>query len=107
MNEKYIKKKIDKKASKLRLLSSLKEKIIREASGFEILYEIEKNYKLTYIFDKVDKSILKEIGTHKIINEDVKSLGNEIIITLNSQIHTLEQDIEYLNYKLDRVSNLK
>lgn len=107
MNKKHIKKEIEKKISKLKLLSSLKEKIIRGANGFEILYEIEKNYKLTYIFDKVDKSILKEIGKHSIINEDVKSLGNEIIITLNSQIHTLEQDIEYLNYKLDRVSNLK
>jgi hypothetical protein len=53
----------------------------------------------------VDKSILKEIGNNEIMNEDVKSLGNEIIMTLNSQIHTLEQEIEYLKYKLRQITN--
>lgn len=107
MSEKQIQQEIEKKASLLKQLGDLKEEIIRGATGFEILYKIEKDYQLKYIFDKVDNSILKEIGRNKIINEDIKSLGNEIMITLNSQIHTLELDLEYLNYKLERVSNLK
>ncbi|TFF94241.1 MAG: hypothetical protein EU543_01765 [Promethearchaeota archaeon] len=107
MNIKIIEKEIEKNSSKLKQLTELKELILRGANGFDVLFEIEKNYQLTYIFDKVDKSILKEIGEHKILNEDVKSLGNEILITLNSQIYNLEQNVQYLNYKLKRVSNLK
>ena len=107
MNIKIIEKEIEKNSSKLKQLTELKELILRGGNGFDVLFEIEKNYQLTYIFDKVDKSILKEIGEYKILNEDVKSLGNEILISLNSQIYNLEQNIQYLNYKLKRVSKLK
>ena len=107
MNNKIIEKEIEKNSSKLKQLVELKELILRGANGFDVLFEIERNYQLTYIFDKIDKSILMEIGKHKILNNDENSLGNEILITLNSQIFSLEQNIKYLNYKLKRVSNLK
>ncbi|MBD3216147.1 MAG: hypothetical protein GF311_26270 [Candidatus Lokiarchaeota archaeon] len=104
MKKGKIEEELEKKTSKLEQLLYLKQLILRGATGFKILLETEQNYQLTYIFDKVDKSILKEIGNNEIMNDDVKSLGNEIIVTLNSQIHTIEQEIEYLEYKLRQIS---
>jgi len=102
-----IKNTITTKKAKLKKVIEIKKKILNGATGFEILYETEKHYQLTYLFDKIEKSMLKDLGVHMIIDKDVKVFGNEILKAINIEIHSLEQDLNYLKFKLDKLSHKK
>ncbi len=103
----FIKNTIATKQAKLNKVIEIKKKVLNGATGFEILYETEKDYQLIYIFDKIEKSILKDLGEHMIVDKDMKVFGNEILKALNVEIHSLEQDLEYLNFKLYKLSKKK
>jgi hypothetical protein len=101
----YIRQKIKEKEKELDLIRDLKEKALNGATGFDILYEVEQNYALVYLFDKFEKSVLKDLGENRILSDSLRSLGNEVLKALNSQIHTIEQEIHFLKYKLDKLSS--
>ena len=98
----FIKNQITTNQSKLQKIKELKTKILKGATGFEVLYETEVEYQLTYLFDKIEISILKDLGTHSIIDKDMESFGQEILKTINNEIQDIEQDIKYLQFKLQK-----
>lgn len=100
----YIGQKIKEKEKKLAMVNKLREKALNGATGFDILFEVENNYSLIYLFDKFEKSILKDLGNHRILNDSFRSLSNEVLKALNSEIQSLEQDLDYLEYKLKKLS---
>ncbi|TFG00608.1 MAG: hypothetical protein EU541_01695 [Promethearchaeota archaeon] len=99
----YISEEIKKKEKELESVLKIKEMALSGATGFDILFEVEQNYSLTYLFDKFEKSILKDLGNHKILDDSLRSLGNEVLKALNSQISILERDLNYLEYKLNKI----
>jgi hypothetical protein len=102
-----IKNTITLKQAKLKKVIEIKKKILNGATGFEILYETEKDYQLTYLFDKIEKSMLKDLGEDVIIDDDMKVFANEILKALNNEIQIIEQDLKYLQFKLDKISHNK
>lgn len=100
----YIRQKIKEKEKKLEMINELREKALNGATGFDLLFEVEQNYSLMYLFDKFEKSILKDLGNHRILNDSFRSLGNEVLKALNSEIQSIEQDLDYLEYKLNKLS---
>ncbi len=103
----YVEKEIKKKEKELKEVKDLKEKALNGATGFDLLYEVEQNYALLYLFDKFEKSILMDLGENRIINDSLRSFGNEVLKALNSHIHSLEQEVKYLRYKSDMKESLK
>ncbi|TXT56160.1 MAG: hypothetical protein BAJALOKI1v1_1990001 [Promethearchaeota archaeon] len=92
---------------KLQKVVDLKNKVLHGATGFELLYETEQDYQLTYLFDKIECSILKDIGKHEILNKEMRPFGKEILTALNNEIHESEQEIEYLKFKLQKLGSEK
>jgi hypothetical protein len=101
----FLKKSITTKQKKLKKIKDLKTKILNGATGFDILFETENEYNMLYLFDRIEKSMLKDIGGYRIIDNDMKDFGDEILKALNMEIHSIEQDIKYQKYKRDRISN--
>ncbi|MBD3194231.1 MAG: hypothetical protein GF317_04195 [Candidatus Lokiarchaeota archaeon] len=100
-----LKRLLKEETEKLEKLFRIKSQILEGATGFDVLYYIEQNYDLIYVFDKIEKSILKEIGNNNIIDESSEYFGKEMVKSLNSTIYSLELEIDYLEYQLRRMTS--